>query len=260
MLLRRVVKNLQLERDPEFRLPAEQTGSLRQRLSSFFGSGTQSQSLKGQPPLTATSNQAATSDAAGDSARGAGMSSEEMAEAVRVEPYVEAIQASLKVEPVKEVRLPIKETRLINVSFSHQNPQTAARVVNAIAEAFINLNLERKTEMSTTTGDILQGRISDSRAGNTASRLRQEPPDSLTRREPEHGRRASRRHQPATARSRERAQGGGGRLPVGARARRGGGSGRRLCEGHLGNRNQARAVAAATRAAPRRDDRRVAGS
>ncbi|HEY0079659.1 MAG TPA: polysaccharide biosynthesis tyrosine autokinase [Pyrinomonadaceae bacterium] len=160
MLLRRVVKNLQLEHDPEFRLPAGEAGSLKQRLASFFGVGTQAESLKGQPVQAL----AIASETQGDSARDAGMSAEEMAEAVRVEPYVQAIQSSLKVEPVKEVRLPIKETRLINVSFSHQNPQTAARVVNAIAEAFIQLNLERKTEMSTTTGDILQGRISELQA------------------------------------------------------------------------------------------------
>jgi polysaccharide biosynthesis transport protein len=116
-LLRRVVKLLNLENDPAFRLPE--------------GATTQ--------PLSA----------------------EDMDEATRLAPYVEAIRINLKVEPVKENRLPIKETRLINVSYSHQDRRLAARVVNAIADTFVLSNLERKTEANTATTDILQDRIKE---------------------------------------------------------------------------------------------------
>lgn len=87
-----------------------------------------------------------------------------MAEATRLAPYVETLQAGLKVEPVKEVRLPIKETRLINITYSHRKPEMAARVVNAIADTFVRSNLERKTEANVSTGNILQQRVSELQA------------------------------------------------------------------------------------------------
>lgn len=119
-LLRRVVKSLNLDKDPAFRLPS-------------------------------SSQAAAASQADSD-------------EDARLAPYVEAIRANLKVEPVKEIRLPIKETRLINISFSNPDRRTAAKIVNSIADTFVLSNLEKKTEANTATGDILQERISELRA------------------------------------------------------------------------------------------------
>ncbi len=116
-LLRRVVKQLNMENDPAFRLPESATPR----------------------PLSA----------------------EDMDEATRLAPYVEAIRSNLVATPVKENRLPIKETRLINISFSHQDRRLAARVANAIADTFVLSNLERKTEANTATTDILQQRITE---------------------------------------------------------------------------------------------------
>ncbi len=117
-LLRRVVKTLNLENDPAFRLPQI------------------------QPPLSA----------------------EDLEEDNRLAPYVTVLRANLKADPVKEPRLPIKETRLINISFSHQDRSLATRVVNAIADTFVLSNLERKTEANTATTDILQQRVNDLKA------------------------------------------------------------------------------------------------
>ncbi|HJU53678.1 MAG TPA: polysaccharide biosynthesis tyrosine autokinase [Pyrinomonadaceae bacterium] len=116
-LLRRVVKQLNLENDAAFRLPESATTR----------------------PLSA----------------------EDMDEATRLAPYVEAIRSNLMAAPVKENRLPIKETRLINISYSHPDRRLAARVVNAIADTFVLSNLERKTEANTATTDILQQRITE---------------------------------------------------------------------------------------------------
>ncbi|HEY0376473.1 MAG TPA: polysaccharide biosynthesis tyrosine autokinase [Pyrinomonadaceae bacterium] len=95
------------------------------------------------------------------SATPAPQSAEDMEEDTRLAPYVDALRTNLKVDPVKEIRLPIKETRLITVSFSHPDRRLAARVVNAIADAFVLSNLERKTEANTATTDILQDRIKE---------------------------------------------------------------------------------------------------
>jgi capsular exopolysaccharide synthesis family protein len=136
-LLRRVVKTLELDKDPEFR-PAS-SGSAK----------------------ASTAGASKTDSPGGSSLEG--VSAEELAEAERLAPYVEAIQDGLKVEPVKETRLPVKETRLINITYSHTSPPVAARVANAIASTFVTQNLERKSESGTTTGDLLQQRINELR-------------------------------------------------------------------------------------------------
>ena len=53
----------------------------------------------------------------------------------------------------------IDDTRLIEIRFKHADPQVAAKVINAIADAFAYSNLERKTETSDKAGDFLQKRI-----------------------------------------------------------------------------------------------------
>ena len=122
-LLRRVVKSLNLESDPAFRV------------------------ARFSPPAGELAATTETSD-----------------EDVRLAPYVEAIQENLKAEPVKEVRLPIKETRLINISFSHPDRRVASNIVNAIADTFVLSNLERKTDANSSTSNILQERISELQA------------------------------------------------------------------------------------------------
>ena len=59
---------------------------------------------------------------------------EDLNEAKRLAPYVNTILAGLKVDPVKETRGYYKETRLIDIKFTHTDPGVAAKVVNAIAE------------------------------------------------------------------------------------------------------------------------------
>ncbi len=151
-LMRRVVRTLDLEHNPDFF-----KGSTAQRQSTWatlrrmVGLGSKPQDTGPKPPdqlpLTTTVAQA--------TAR------EDLNEAKRLEPYVNTILAGLKVDPVKETRGYYKETRLIDIRFTHIDPLVASKVVNAIAETYVFSNLEKRTEANSTTGDFLQKRIAE---------------------------------------------------------------------------------------------------
>jgi capsular exopolysaccharide synthesis family protein len=152
-LLRRVVKTLDLENNQDF-LRAQAGDTAWQRLVGTFGLGSktapQTPSQKGDNgKLLVVKDVAAPS------------SSNDLAEATRLEPYVSSIQAGLKVEPVKEERLQFTGTRLISIKFNHASPVVAAKVTNAIADTFVLSNLEQKTKFTSTTGDFLQKRIAE---------------------------------------------------------------------------------------------------
>ncbi len=147
-LLRRVVKDLDLEHDSSFKLP--QSNASPSRWQKWFGGTTPAPAVVIDQPSIGIDEF--------DSTR------EDLAEATRLAPYVAALKVGLKAEPVKEVRLLIKETRLIDLSFEYPNPQLATRIVNKIAEAFVVSNLERKTISNQSTGEILQQRTADLKA------------------------------------------------------------------------------------------------
>ncbi|HEY8187627.1 MAG TPA: polysaccharide biosynthesis tyrosine autokinase [Pyrinomonadaceae bacterium] len=152
-LMRRVVKTLDLEHNPDFF-----KGSSTQRRSTW-------QTIKGMAGFRTVENQdsnAITKDELQvNTTVAAATSHEDLAEAKRLAPYVGAILAGLKVDPVKETRGLYKETRLIDISFTHTDPVVASKVVNAIAETYVYNNLEKKSETNTTTGDVLQKRIAE---------------------------------------------------------------------------------------------------
>jgi len=70
-------------------------------------------------------------------------SREDLVEAKRLAPYVTIILNGLKVDPVKEARGNNKETSLIDIIYTHNDPQFAAKVVNAIADTYVLSNLEK---------------------------------------------------------------------------------------------------------------------
>ena len=87
--------------------------------------------------------------------------SEEIAEAVRLAPYVDVIKKNIGIEPVRDSRMTTKDTRLIEISFRGSNPALAAYVVNGIAETFTQVNLEKRNGTSKKTNDYLEKRIAD---------------------------------------------------------------------------------------------------
>jgi capsular exopolysaccharide synthesis family protein len=149
-LLRRVVKTLDLEHNqaflhPQARLTVWQNAL---RMVGLGGKKTDAGKAAAAAEPLKLSGAPATSQ-------------EDLLEATRLAPYVEALQSGLTVEPVKDPRLKVTETRLIDIRFVHPDPQVAAKVVNAIAETFLLTNLEQKTETNTTTGDFLQKRVAE---------------------------------------------------------------------------------------------------
>jgi succinoglycan biosynthesis transport protein ExoP len=152
-LLRRVVKTLDLEHNQGFLRPqSAQPHSTWKTIMQMWGvrgedkkdESKQSKEL----PLTASMAPAT--------------SSEDLAEAKRLAPYVAALQGGLKVEPVRESRGGLyKETRLIDISYQHGDPATAARISNAVADTFVRANLEKKNETNTSTSEFLSRRVAE---------------------------------------------------------------------------------------------------
>jgi capsular exopolysaccharide synthesis family protein len=149
--MRRVVRTLDLEHNPDFfKGDPSQRPSTWQTLRRMVGLGKAPDPTAKAPdqlPLTTTVAQA--------TAR------EDLNEAKRLAPYVNNILSGLKVDPVKEARGYYKETRLIDIKFSHPVPDVTSKVVNAIAETYVFSNLEKRTEANSTTGDFLQKRIAE---------------------------------------------------------------------------------------------------
>ena len=151
-LMRRVVRTLDLEHNPDFfKGNASQRQSTWQTLLRMVGLGSKPQDTGAKPP----DQLPLTNSVAQATAR------EDLNEAKRLEPYVNTILAGLKVDPVKETRGYYKETRLIDIKFTHIDPLVASKIVNAIAETYVFSNLEKRTEANSTTGDFLQKRIAE---------------------------------------------------------------------------------------------------
>lgn len=153
-LLRRVVKTLDLEHNRDFfKGDSSQKRSTWQtvvRMMGFGNSSRENPQIQPQDQLPLRTTVAPAS------------SREDLVEAKQLSRYVGAILVGLKVEPVKETRAGYyKETRLIDINFTHTDPQVAAKVVNAIAETYVYSNLEKKTETNTSTGEFLQKRIAE---------------------------------------------------------------------------------------------------
>jgi capsular exopolysaccharide synthesis family protein len=152
-LMRRVVKTLDLEHNPDFfkgnSTQSRSTWKTIKRMAGFGAGENVDANVKPKDELQLRNTVAAAT------------SHEDLAEAKRLSPYVNAILAGLKVDPVKETRGLYKETRLIDITFTHTDPEVASKVVNAIAETYVYNNLEKKSETNATTGDFLQKRIAE---------------------------------------------------------------------------------------------------
>ncbi|MEO8042862.1 MAG: GumC family protein, partial [Acidobacteriota bacterium] len=147
-LLRQVVKEHSLDTNKDF-LTAKNEGSgvLRSMLKAI--------GLASDPKKDSNSEELSVA------ANSSLISSDEIAEAVRLAPYVDIIRKSMSVEPVRESRATVKDTRLIEISFRHTNPQLAAFVVNSIGETFVTANQNKRSGTSRKTSDFLEKRITD---------------------------------------------------------------------------------------------------
>jgi capsular exopolysaccharide synthesis family protein len=144
-LLSRVVKTLDLEHNQGFLRPAGQSRSTWQSILRMVGIGRNTP----EPERPRTNERLTLAPVSGPAT-----SSNNLEEVNRLAPYVESLQRLLEVQQVKD-------TRLIEIHFTHSNPEVAAKVANTIAEVFLLINLEKKTETNSTTGDFLQKRIAE---------------------------------------------------------------------------------------------------
>ena len=152
-LLRRVVKTLDLEHNKAFLRPqTSQQHSTWRTITQMLGVGGGDRKTPSQPPnvLPLTSSIAPAT------------ASEDLVEAKRLAPYVGALMGGLRIEPVRENRAGYyKETRLIDIDYTHGDPEIAAKVVNAVAETFVRNNLEKKSETNTSTSEFLSKRVTE---------------------------------------------------------------------------------------------------
>jgi len=152
-LMRRVVKSLDLEHNPDFfKANSTQKRSTWQTIKGMAGFGVNDvpatdATPKDQLPLR-------TQVAAPNT-------KEDLIEAKRLVPYVGAILGGLGVDPVKESRGLYKETRLIDISYTHGDPDVASKVVNAIAETYVANNVEKRSDTNVSTADFLQKRVAE---------------------------------------------------------------------------------------------------
>src|SRR6266478_1861735 len=155
-LLRRVVKTLDLEHNQAFLRPtAAQPQSTWKTIAKMLGAGGAEKNDTAQAPnvLPLTSSVAPA------------VSSDDLVEAKRLAPYVSALAAGLRVEPVRENRAGYnKETRLIDIDYQHGDPEVVARVVNCVAQTFVRSNLEKKNETNTSTSEFLSKRVEELQA------------------------------------------------------------------------------------------------
>ncbi|MDQ4121805.1 MAG: polysaccharide biosynthesis tyrosine autokinase [Acidobacteriota bacterium] len=150
-LLRRVVKELDLENNKEFmKAKSEESRSSLRTLLRSIGLASPEKKRDSNAVPVSTSTQVETV--------------EDMAEAKRLAPYVEELQRKLMIEPVREVRSSQKETRLIDIAYQHTNPELAAVIVNGVAATFVRSNQEKRTGKSEETNKYLQERVAELQA------------------------------------------------------------------------------------------------
>lgn len=76
-------------------------------------------------------------------------------------PLVQSIKSDLTVLPVKDSRTSNRETRLIEIEYTHQDPVIAAKIVNAIGDAYVLQNLEQKVQTNASSSDFMQKRVAE---------------------------------------------------------------------------------------------------
>jgi capsular exopolysaccharide synthesis family protein len=150
-LLRRVAKAVDLEHNDNFAHPNKgQKLNALQNVLKMFGlyEPAQSEIAEGDTPPNLLE---LTPEALTDLDK----------EAEKLAPFVNKIKKGLSVTPVKDNRTANKETRLIEVGFTHGEPGIATKIANAIADTYVLQNLERKVETNATASEFLQKRVAE---------------------------------------------------------------------------------------------------
>ncbi len=153
-LLMRVVKGLDLENNPTFRnQDSAKSTTVWQNVLRMVGQGEERKSTRQEGT---TEQKLATNDPQYQS-----LAPEDID---RLAPYVSGIKRNLLVTPVKDNRTAIRDTRLIDIGYTHQDPAVAGKIANAIADTYVLQNLEQKVRTNASAGDFLQKRVAELQA------------------------------------------------------------------------------------------------
>ena len=153
-LARRVIKTLDLENNQAFLNPQHSNKlTVWQNVQRMFGYY--------KPPIQSQDEFSAASDKNTLSLKKDDLASDPDKEAEKLAPYVSFLQNGLDVSPVKDTRTSARETRLIDIEYTHQDPVVAAKIANAIGDAYVLQNLERKVQTNASAGDFLQKRVAE---------------------------------------------------------------------------------------------------
>ena len=138
VILRRVVDELDLERDEVFTAHMIEGGRILRRLLRlwYIGRGSTSPADYAAQPTSA-----------------------ELAAAQQVAPYVAELEHRVAIRPVLETRTAFRETRLADIVVDHQSPRLAAAIANAVADAFVDENRDRNSRGGANTNAYLARRI-----------------------------------------------------------------------------------------------------
>ncbi|MEZ5428790.1 MAG: polysaccharide biosynthesis tyrosine autokinase [Pyrinomonadaceae bacterium] len=155
-LMRRVVKTLDLENNEEFLHP-QRTRKMTawQNVKQLFGfyrppapEKDDKKTEEKNNTLSLTKNDYTDSDE----------------QVKKLAPYVNRLRGNLNIQPVQDSRTNVRETRLIDVQFTHQDPEVAAKIANAVSDAYVLQNLEQKIQGNASAGDFLQKRVAELQA------------------------------------------------------------------------------------------------
>lgn len=153
-LLMRVVKGLDLEHNPTFRNPnAGRSATVWQNVQRMIGQGEARQPAQTEKPVE---QKLSTADTQYQDLTPADID--------RLAPYVNALKQNLTVTPVKDNRTSVRDTRLIDITYTHQDAALAAKIANALADTYVLLNLEQKVKSNASAGDFLQKRVAELQA------------------------------------------------------------------------------------------------
>ena len=153
-LLMRVVKGLDLENNPTFRNPnSGRTATVWQNVLRMIG--------QGEPRAIPEKEKGVEQKLSAMDSQSADLAPEDID---KLAPYVSAIKQGLVVLPVKDNRTSFRETRLIDISYTHQNSELAAKIANAIADTYVLQNLEQKVRTNASAGDFFQKRVAELQA------------------------------------------------------------------------------------------------
>ncbi len=153
MLMRRVTKTIDLENNENFLDPQHgKRLSVFQNVKKMFGfyrvptdSSNKNTNLNTDNKLVLNNEKLVNNDA----------------ETEKYSPLVARLKKNLTVSPVKDPRMGNQPTRLIEVEYTHEDPQVAAKIVNAISDAYVLHNLEQKIQTNASAGDFLMKRVAE---------------------------------------------------------------------------------------------------